>query len=197
MEKDPGVVDRKPEKAREDAIRKISPLRPGISAEWDPTEERVVVKAKEVVVVKAQDEAVDKAAAGNRNLNPLKRKGGDIMPAFDKTGPMGAGPMTGGARGFCNPANAGAIPAHGGGYGYGRGLGLRRGFRGGYGPGRGRGRGYGRGYGRYPAAVGPAFPVEAPDEMNMLKAQADYLKDSLYAVNQRIEDLEKKPSQSE
>jgi hypothetical protein len=25
------------------------------------------------------------------------------MPAFDGTGPLGIGPMTGGARGFCNP----------------------------------------------------------------------------------------------
>jgi len=32
------------------------------------------------------------------------------MPGFDGTGPMGAGPMTGGARGFCYPANAGYAP---------------------------------------------------------------------------------------
>jgi hypothetical protein len=25
------------------------------------------------------------------------------MPGFDRTGPHGLGPMTGGARGFCNP----------------------------------------------------------------------------------------------
>ncbi|MBN2076410.1 MAG: DUF5320 domain-containing protein [Dehalococcoidales bacterium] len=25
------------------------------------------------------------------------------MPGFDRTGPNGLGPMTGGARGFCNP----------------------------------------------------------------------------------------------
>ena len=66
------------------------------------------------------------------------------MPGFDRTGPMGAGPMTGGARGLCNPATAGAVRAYGGyaggyGYGYGRGMGFRRGFRGGYGPGMGMG----------------------------------------------------------
>ena len=33
------------------------------------------------------------------------------MPGFDRTGPMGAGPMSGGARGRCNPAMAGNIPA--------------------------------------------------------------------------------------
>ena len=119
------------------------------------------------------------------------------MPGFDRTGPMGAGPMTGGARGLCNPATAGTIPAYAGSYGYGRGLGLRRGFRGGYGPGRGRGRGYGRGYIGYPAAVGPVFPVDAPDEIDMLKAQADSLNVSLNAVNRRIDDLEKQPTQSE
>ena len=65
------------------------------------------------------------------------------MPGFDRTGPMGAGPMTGGAGGRCNPATAAMVTAYAAGYGYGRGLGLRRGFRGGYGPGgRGRGRGY-------------------------------------------------------
>jgi len=108
---------------------------------------------------------------------------------------MGSGPMTGGARGLCTPATAGTAPAYAGGYGYGRGLGLRRGFRGGSGPGRGGGRGFGRGYGRYPADVGPVLPPEAPDEINMLKAQADNLKNSLDAVNRRIDDLMKTPGQ--
>lgn len=112
------------------------------------------------------------------------------MPGFDRTGPMGAGPMTGGARGRCNPATARTIPAYGGGYGYGRGLGLRRGFRGGYGPGMGYGRGYGRGYGWYPPAAG--VPAETPAEIDMLKAQADYLKSTLDVVNRRIEELGKK-----
>ena len=114
------------------------------------------------------------------------------MPGFDRTGPMGAGPMTGGARGRCNPATAGTIPAGTGGYGYGRGLGLRRGFRGGYGPDRGRGRGFGRGYGGYPPAVGPDYPMDAASEMDMLKADADYLQKSMEAINKRIKELENK-----
>ena len=117
------------------------------------------------------------------------------MPGFDRTGPMGAGPMTGGARGRCNPATAGSIPPYPGGYGYGRGLGLRRGFRGGFGRGMGRGRGYGGGYGWYPAPVGPAYPVDAAEEMNMLKAEADNLQKSLEAVNKRIKELEKEPTE--
>ena len=73
------------------------------------------------------------------------------MPGFDRTGPAGMGPMTGGARGPCNPMYAGydpyrppypapMQPYHPGyapRYGFGRprwGRGWRRG--------RGRGRGW-------------------------------------------------------
>ena len=116
------------------------------------------------------------------------------MPGFDQTGPMGAGPMSGGARGRCNPAMAGSIPTYAGAYGYGRGLGLRRGFRGGYGPGAGRGRGVGRGYGWLPPVAGPAYAMDAASEMDMLKADAEYLKKSLEAIDKRIEELADKPA---
>jgi len=118
------------------------------------------------------------------------------MPGFDRTGPMGAGAMTGGARGRCNPATARNIPTYAGGYGYGRGLGLRRGFRGGYGPGPGRGRGFGRGYGWYPPAAGSAYSMGAAGEMDMLKTEADYMKKSLDAVNKRIDELSEKPAEA-
>ena len=120
------------------------------------------------------------------------------MPGFDQTGPRGAGPMTGGARGRCNQATAGNIPAFAGGYGYGRGLGLRRGFRGGSdtGMGRGRGRGFGRGYGWYPPAAVPAHSMNAAGEMEMLKAEADYLKKSLDAINKRVNELSEKPAET-
>lgn len=117
------------------------------------------------------------------------------MPGFDRTGPMGEGPMTGGARGRCNPAMAGTIPAYVGNYGYGRGMALRRGFRGGYGPGRGRGRGYGRAYGWFPPAIGPAYPVDAAAEVDMLKAQAEDLKHSLDTIHERIAALESKQTE--
>ena len=116
------------------------------------------------------------------------------MPGFDGTGPMGAGSMTGGRRGYCNPATAGTMPFYGG-YGYGRGLGLRRGFRGGYGPGMGMGRGYGRGYGWYPPATGPVYPVGAAGEIDILKEQAGYMQNSLDEINRRINDLEEKPAE--
>ncbi len=80
------------------------------------------------------------------------------MPGFDGTGPAGMGPMTGGARGWCNPYGAQyagyrrygapfpvplspgyvgpAVPRLGRAFwGRGRGLGWGRGW----GPGRGRG----------------------------------------------------------
>jgi hypothetical protein len=58
------------------------------------------------------------------------------------------------------------------------------------------GRGFGRGYGWYPPAVGPAYPADAADEIDMLKADADYMQQSLDAINKRIEELEKNPSAS-
>ena len=109
------------------------------------------------------------------------------MPGFDKNGPMGAGPMTGGRRGLCNPANTGT----GGSYGYGRVMGIGRGFRGGYGPGRGIRRGFCRGFGWYPPVYGPAYPPDQTNEVDMLKAESDYLKNALDTINKRLEELEK------
>ncbi len=113
------------------------------------------------------------------------------MPGFNKTGPMGAGPMTGGARGRCNPAAAGTLPPFAGGRGYGRGPGCRRGFRGGY----GRGMGDARRYGWYPPAAGVAMDASA--EIDVLRAQADYLKSTLDAVTRRIQALGKKTADEE
>ena len=118
------------------------------------------------------------------------------MPGYDGTGPMGAGPMTGGARGRCNRATVGTIPAYTGGYGYGRDLGLRRGFRGGFDPGMARGRGFGRGYRWYPPAPRLDYPADAAREMDMLKADADYMQKSLGAINKRIDELSVKPAEA-
>ena len=108
------------------------------------------------------------------------------MPGYDRTGPLGAGPMTGGARGPCNPATAGTIRASTGG----------RGFRGGFDPGMGRGRGFGRGHRWCPPALDPVYSAEAASEMDMLKADADDLQKSLDAINQRIDELSVKPSET-
>ena len=117
------------------------------------------------------------------------------MPGFDGTGPMGAGPMTGGARGYCRSGYAGYDPRFTTGPNYGRGMGLRRGFRGGFGPGRAPGRGFGRGYRWDFPDGGPLYAMDAIDEIDMLKADAQRLKNSLEAINRRIEELEK-PSEA-
>ncbi|MCG6909918.1 MAG: DUF5320 domain-containing protein [Deltaproteobacteria bacterium] len=106
------------------------------------------------------------------------------MPGFDRSGPMGAGPMTGGRRGPCGgqysrPVNIGY------GYGGGRGMGFRHGY------GRGRGFGY-RGYPAPPAfGPGASYQVSSADEMAMLQAEADAMKASLESIQNRIAELEK------
>lgn len=85
------------------------------------------------------------------------------MPNFDRTGPLGEGPLTGGGFGPCNSRNRNytderelsneEMARRRGGEFYGRGLGLARGFCGGRKRSRGRrparsmGRGLARGYG--------------------------------------------------
>ncbi len=109
------------------------------------------------------------------------------MPGFDRTGPQGAGPMTGGARGYCNPATRATVASanfpRGGGYG-----------RGGYG--RGFGRGYGRGYGAgyYPVQAAPYYGGTEGDAA-ATKAETDYLKETLNSINERLAALEKKVSE--
>ncbi len=106
------------------------------------------------------------------------------MPGFDRTGPQGMGPMTGGARGLCNSANVGYRSR------VGRGMGLRRGFRGGdYGQGRGMRRNFGRG-----VAYDDPYPADDIVEMDMLKAEAEAVKNDLDMINRRITELEKKSS---
>lgn len=113
------------------------------------------------------------------------------MPRGDGTGPIGLGPMTGRGAGYC----AGyAVP------GFVNPCGGRRFL------GRGRGRGFGGGFGYFPAAapVYPGYGAPAPlagvpfqpaaasaeAEMNELRAQAGYLKESLDQITRRIEELE-------
>ena len=119
------------------------------------------------------------------------------MPGGDRTGPMGAGPMTGRAAGYC----AGySMPGYAG-PGYGRGLGLGLGW--------GRGWGRGRGWRNWYHATGlprwarfggaPAWrygpypePITREQEVESLKAQAGWLKQELDAVNRCLEELEPK-----
>jgi hypothetical protein len=124
-------------------------------------------------------------------LKNFENKEGVIMPGFDGKGPAGAGPMTGGGRGYCNPANAADRPRFSARYGYGRGFGMRRGFR----PAMRWGRGLGRGCGWYPPAEAPAYSTRPETMLETLKAEAEAVKASLDAIHKRIEELEKKATE--
>jgi len=120
------------------------------------------------------------------------------MPRGDGTGPMGMGPMTGRAAGFCAgfgvPGYANPIP--------GRGFGMGRGWFGGGGrgwrhwyyatglPGWMR-AGYAPAWGMpYP----PAWDMSAPSpeqETAALRQQAEALKAALDQINQRLEEIGK------
>jgi hypothetical protein len=113
------------------------------------------------------------------------------MPGGDRTGPMGMGPMTGRAAGFCAgfPTPGYANPAGGRGiFGCGGGFGGRGGGRG------WRNRFYATGLPGWARAGYPGGFPAAPtteQEQQTLKQQSQYLQDSLNAINKRIEELNK------
>ena len=102
----------------------------------------------------------EKVSGSDTNIFSFLNEGGDFMPLGDGTGPVGLGPMTGRAAGFCAgypvPGYMNTIPGRGFrafGYGF---LGRGRGF---FGRGRGRGRGIGfrmRGFNPY---MGIGYPI--------------------------------------
>jgi hypothetical protein len=135
------------------------------------------------------------------------------MPAGDRTGPMGWGPMTGRAAGYCAGATVPGAATALGGRGFGGGFG--RGFGGGFwGGGRGRGGGRnrwrwyspglagwlpaaGRGAGRFgywASGTGYAPPVvpglTREQQIATLKSQAQYLEDALAGVRKQLEDFQ-------
>ena len=125
------------------------------------------------------------------------------MPGGDRTGPVGQGPMTGRAAGYCtgSPVPGYMNPAPGRGFGgWGRGRGFWRGG------GRGRGGGGWRnwyhatgmpGWARVGWDFGPPVPYAAPyapsptreEEMRILREQADYFNEALDDIKKRIEEL--------
>lgn len=118
------------------------------------------------------------------------------MPGGDRTGPMGMGPMTGRAAGFCAgyPVAGAMNPIAGRPFGVGRGRGL------GFGRGMGMGFRGGRGWCGYPGALYPASgnPYGAPyggpptpqQEVDMLKGQAASCEETLKGIQQRIAELD-------
>lgn len=116
------------------------------------------------------------------------------MPGFDKTGPGGAGPMTGGKRGFCAGSYGGETrnrPESFGFMGGGRGgRGRRNRFfsTGLTGWQRSGGSGFGRG--SYGAAPGSDFDIQPEAPLETLKAQAGYFEKLLDGIKRRIQKLE-------
>ena len=112
------------------------------------------------------------------------------MPAGDRTGPMGQGPMTGRGAGFCAGNNA---------PGYGRGRGFNRfsGNSSGRGMG-GRGRFFGlegapRGRGNWNYNSSFDYPrnyYSAEEELRALREQADLMQRDAAFLNDRIRELE-------
>ena len=121
------------------------------------------------------------------------------MPGGDRTGPLGMGPMTGRAAGYCAGYSVPGYmnPVSGRGWG---------GFGRGWGRGAGRGRGWGRGFGwrwaGYPYAYGAsAYPApygayaSGPEltpqqEADMLKDQAKAMQEEIKAINSRLNELQ-------
>ncbi|MDD5115958.1 MAG: DUF5320 domain-containing protein [Candidatus Omnitrophica bacterium] len=127
------------------------------------------------------------------------------MPRGDGTGPMGLGPMTGRAAGFCAGYSAPGYmnPSPGRGY-FGRGRGFNARSAGGYGRGGGAGwrhRYYATGlpgWQRFPAGTPdfegayPYAPEMTPkQEADILRNEAGFLKKQLEDIQVRIETLEK------
>ncbi len=120
------------------------------------------------------------------------------MPGGDRTGPMGMGPMTGRAAGYCAgyemPGYANPIAGRGYGMGFGRGRGFGMGF--------GRGRGwrnmfYATGSAGWKGAWGGAVPHALPyteptkeQELESLKYQVDYFESALREVRKQLQELE-------
>lgn len=108
------------------------------------------------------------------------------MPRGDRTGPMGAGPMTGRRMGYCAGYDAPGYVNAGYGRGYGRGFGrgLGRGYR------RGFGMGFGRGFGRgfvYDAPSKEEIKGYINEEIKILKGQLDSLEKRLKELDEKEE----------
>ncbi len=127
------------------------------------------------------------------------------MPGGDKTGPMGDGPATGRAAGYCagfsTPGFMNPVPGRGS-WGGGRGAGFR---------GRGGGRGWRNryyatgqpgwaraGWGPGPAPYGTPFApsMTREQEVDLLREQANYFNEALEDIRKRIEELSAKDKEA-
>lgn len=121
------------------------------------------------------------------------------MPAGNRTGPNGMGPMTGRGAGYCAGYGSPGYVSPGAGRGLGRGGGFGPGRGGGYGAGRGRRLGFyatgAPGWIRYGANPGVQPPDPGPEfTKQALQNQADALTSELELVRKRLDELENERS---
>ena len=110
------------------------------------------------------------------------------MPRGNGTGPMGAGPMTGRAAGYCAGfERPGFANFAGGGLGRGMGMGRGAGFGRGMGMGRGAGFGFRNRFFANEAQQAPAMTAE--QEKEYMKNNIKALEDELEAAKQYLEKL--------
>ena len=108
------------------------------------------------------------------------------MPRGDGTGPMGFGPMTGRAAGYCAGYPVAGFMNPGPGRGLGRGRGAGRGW--------GRGMGWGRlAWGAAPGVPfgysGVPYAPNPQEERAVLENQMQTLQDGLDAVKKRLDEI--------
>lgn len=113
------------------------------------------------------------------------------MPRGDRTGPMGQGPRTGRAAGYCAGHDRPGSAQPGPGMGFARGGWAGRRWSMQYGWPSRRGRGFGGWWGAPGAfAAGPWVPPTAPEvEMADLIDQANWLQEQLDGVKARMDEL--------
>lgn len=118
------------------------------------------------------------------------------MPGGDRTGPLGLGPRTGRAAGYCagypTPGYMNPGPGFGRGFGRGWGRGFGRGFWG-----RGRGfwrRGYGDPYYWPQPDVYPQFSKD--EEKAYLENMVKDLKQEIDTIQERIKELSKEKNET-
>jgi hypothetical protein len=109
------------------------------------------------------------------------------MPGGDGTGPIGQGPMTGRAFGFCAeyPNSGYSRPVYGLGYGRGWGRGIGRGY-------------WGRGRRFWYREIGeiPLIKSSTEEEKVCLENLVKNLEDELKAVTERLKNLSKEKEES-
>lgn len=115
------------------------------------------------------------------------------MPRGDRTGPTGAGPMTGRAAGYCAGFDAPGYANAAGGRSVGAGFGRGRGFRGcsfaGYGR-RNRFWGVGMPGTRFGGYAAPYRASDPELEKQALKNQAEALQSELDLIRKRLSEIE-------